>query len=200
MYHTAVIAVLIPILARTFASALEDAKCTLTRMRWIGGATAGLVVILAASWVYQIGYMAIAPGGYLLSRTPWMRENYVENWPTGFGVKEVVQFLKEQPGPGIVFVDPQWGNPATSLEVFGKQYPQLIVTSVTTQFLSGDGAATIKKECEPLYKTRLVIFSEGSRNQPGRAAWQRNVLERLCSDKQEIRPQPRQMPILICRF
>jgi hypothetical protein len=158
-----------------------------------------LIIILAVNWSYQILFMKISPGNYLLTRTNWMRISYVEGWSTGFGIPEIIAMLKQLPGPGIVYLDPQWGNPRTSLKVFGGQYPWLQITPLTTQFLTPQGTLAIKAATAK-YATRLVIFSSSSRDIEQRKQWQKNILQLLCNEKQEIKPQQGQMPIIVCQF
>lgn len=197
IYNTAVIVFLIPMLARAFLAALDAAK--LKRERALGAAVLLSFVLLAGHWAYQDGLMKASAAGYIRRSSPWAVANYLNNWSGGFGVAEAISFLKEQPGPGLVLADPQWGNPRTAMEVWNKDYPDLRVIGMTSDFQSEDGTQAAKAHIDTQpFKSRLAVFSAAT-NQ-GRILWQENVEKYLCATRKEIQVEPQQPPIVVCTF
>lgn len=189
IYNTALVTLILLMLARVLAFP-PAARLGRAAVLVLGAA-------LALNWGWQIARLSVSPAQYFLRSTAWMQQNYVRGWPTGFGIPETVKFLKEQPGPGLVFVDPQWGNPGTSLEVYRDQYPQLRVAKISDQFQEVSNAEQFQQKARKIYTTRLVIFSA---NPNGRSHWQDSVYKYLCSERREIKAAPEQMPIVICRY
>ncbi len=188
-YNAAVATLILLMLARILAAPLS---------RPARRVVLALGALLVLNWGYQAGRMMLRPAEYFLGSTAWMRTSYVTNWPTGFGVREVAEFLKQQPGPGIVFADPQWGNPGTSLEVYQEWYPDIRVAKISQQFFDPNTVRELRERSIETYRTRLVIFSAVTVNQ--RERWQANVFALLCDEKTEIAPAAGQMPIVLCRF
>lgn len=106
MFNTAVISVVLPLLARAFIEAWK--------MSWGGRARIVRLALLALGaftilhWSFQVGLMMTAPGRYIARSTPWAIANYLNGWPTGFGVAEIVDRLAQIDGPGVILLDPQW--------------------------------------------------------------------------------------------
>src|SRR5262249_14829761 len=132
IYNTEVIVFLVPMLARAILSAVEHLRRAALRF-----GTVAIAIILLVSWCYQLGLMKADPVRYISRGTPWMVSNYLQNWSTGFSTTMVVDYLgsKDDGRRGIVFTDPQWGNPQTALQVFAKsRYPHFQVSGMTAEF------------------------------------------------------------------
>jgi 4-amino-4-deoxy-L-arabinose transferase-like glycosyltransferase len=133
IFNTGVIAVLLPLLARTGLLVWD-----MTRNGNAGRVRVGLLIcagIVAGHWGYQLILMSCSPGKYLERSSSWAVRNYLKGWPTGFGVKEVVALLEKEKRPGILFVDPQWGNPQTALQIYGPtRFPNLRMVPISMEF------------------------------------------------------------------
>ena len=197
LFNTAVIAVLLPVLARAIVFASELAPSGReTAVRRGVLVVAGLALI---HWVYQDTLMAVAPGKYFERSTPWAATNYLKSWSTGFGVKEIVNLLANEKRPGIVFVDPQWGNPNIALKVYCKQrFPNLTIVDITREFLDPNETRKLKEVTARSPLVRLAIYSADASDE--RRQWQANIEEQMCERREEIRAYPTQMPIVVCRF
>lgn len=196
LFNTAVIAVLLPLLARTIVFASEFAPSGKIALRRAVLVVAGLALI---HWVYQDTLMAASPGKYFERSTPWARGNYLKSWSTGFGVKEIVRMLENEKRPGIVFVDPQWGNPNVALKVYRKQrFPNLTIVDMTREFLDPNETRKLREFSARSPLVRLAIYSADASD--GRRQWQANVEEQMCERREEIRAYPTQVPIVVCRF
>jgi 4-amino-4-deoxy-L-arabinose transferase-like glycosyltransferase len=197
LLNTAVIAVLLPLLARTivFASEFEPSGSE-TAVRRALLVVAGLALI---HWVYQDTLMAGSPGTYFERSTPWAAANYLKSWSTGFGVKEIVNMLANEKRPGVVFVDPQWGNPNVALKVYRKQrFPNLTIVDITREFLDPNETRKLREVTARSPLVRFAIYSADASDD--RRQWQANVEEQMCERREEIRAYPMQMPIVVCRF
>ena len=197
MFNTAVIAVLLPLLARGGALAWR-----LERAATAGQVRNGLLAvaaITAAFWTYQIALMNGSAGRYLERSTPWAIANYLETWATGFGVSEVVAMLQDEEQPGVIFSDSQWGNPTCALQVYAKrQFPHLRVVPITREFLTAAGTRTLRDDARKMGPVRFAIFSADA--SPHRAAWRANVEREMCDQRREVIAHPGQTPIIVCRF
>jgi len=197
LFNTAVIAVLLPLLARTIVFACEfpwGGRETLLRRAIL--VVAGLALIY---WVYQDTLMAVSPGKYFERSTQWAAGNYLKSWSTGFGVKEIVNMLEKEKRPGIVFADSQWGNPRTALEVYRKKrFPNLRVAGITREFLDRNETRKLKEFVTRLGPVHFAIYSADTSER--RRQWQTNVEEQMCERREEIRVDPAQMPIVVCQF
>jgi hypothetical protein len=166
------------------------------RLRWTVLTVSGLAL---SNWVYQDALMIVSPGKYFERSTPWAAGNYLKSWSTGFGVKEIVNRLANEKRPGIVFVDPQWGNPGTALEVYRKKrFPNLQVVPMGREFLDRSETGKLKDSAAVLGPVHLAIYSADSSDE--RRQWQAIVEEQMCERREEIRAYPTQTPIVICRF
>ena len=197
LFNTAVIAVLLPLLARTGLLVWD-----MTRSGNAGRVRAGLLIcagILAGYWGYQLVLMSCSPGKYIERSTSWAVGNYLKGWPTGFGVKEVVALLEKEKRPGILFVDPQWGNPQAALRIYGRtRFPNLRIVPISMEFLNPSETRKLRDDSRQMGQVRLAIFSAD--NSDERDKWQRNVEQQMCDTRQEIRAYPDQTPIIVCSF
>ncbi len=197
MFNTAIIAVLLPLLARTGVLIWELRSGGAERY-----ARNGLLALAAVTltfWIYQIILMAVSPGRYIERSTPWAVTNYLNSWSTGFGVREVLAMLEQIKEPGIVFADTQWGNPRTTIELYrGRRFPNLKVHPITKEFLDPDETRKLRDYARTLGPVHLAIYSaEGSGR---RARWQANIESEMCEERFELKGYPRQTPIIVCRF
>ncbi len=197
LFNTSVIVVLLPLLARTGLivwNMARDGKESLVR--------AGLLVLTAVmltSWGYQIFLMGDSPGKYIERSTNWASANYLKNWPTGFGVKEVVAMLEKEKEKGVIFTDTQWGNPATALQIYGKdRFPNLRLVPVSKEFLDASETRKLRDAAKKMGRCHYAIFSAD--RSEGREQWQGNVEREMCETRTEVRAYPGQMPIIVCRF
>ena len=136
LFNTAVIAALLPLLARTavFLSDLFRRKGAI----WPRAAVMICACFVVAHWAYQDTLMIISAGKYVDRSSRWAIANYLKSWSTGFGITEIVEMLAKEKRPGVVFADSQWGNPLTALEVYGqKRFPQLRIAAITREFWTG---------------------------------------------------------------
>jgi 4-amino-4-deoxy-L-arabinose transferase-like glycosyltransferase len=197
LFNTAVIAVLLPLLARTIVFASEFAEeVRETALRRVVLVLAGLAL---SYWVYQDTLMAVSPGKYFEQGTPWAANNYLKSWSTGFGVKEIVKMLEKEKRPGIVFADSQWGNPGTALEVYRKKrFPNLQIAVMTREFLDRTESRKLKEFVTRLRPVHFAIYSADTSER--RREWQINVEEQMCERREEIRAYPAQIPIIVCQF
>ena len=197
LFNTAVIAVLLPLLARTIVFATESAPSRReTAVRRAVLVVAGLALI---HWVYQDILMTLSPGKYFERGTSWAVSNYLKSWSTGFGVKEIVQILANEKRPGLVFVDPQWGSLNAALKVYRKQrFPNLTIADITREFLDPEETRKLKEFTAGSSAVRFAIYSADASDE--RRQWQVNVEEQMCERREEIRVYPSQTPIVVCRF
>ncbi len=197
LFNTAIIATLLPILARSAILLWDRAR---PRERNLVPRTMlALFAVMLTFWSYQIVLMRISPARYIERSTPWAIENYLEGWPTGFGIKEIVAFLAQENRHGIILADAQWGNPRTALEVYAKtRFPNLWVIPVLRDFSDPEQMSGLIERAKKEGLVRFAIFSADPVG--GRAVWQSKVERDLCLDRTEIRADPKQMPIIVCRF
>ncbi len=197
LLNTAIVAVLLPMLAR-IGLIIWD----MTRSGSVGRARAGLLIcaaILVAHWGYQLVLMTCSPGKYIERSTSWAVRNYLKSWSTGFGVKDVVARLEKEKRPGILFVDPQWGNPQTALQIYGPtRYSNLQIVPISREFLDPNETRKLRDTARQMGQVRLAIFSAD--NSDERDQWQRNIEQQMCDTREEIRAYPEQTPIIVCSF
>src|SRR5204862_6271819 len=113
-----------------------------------------------AYWGYQIIRMRDSPGKYIERSTRWAAVNYLKKWSTGFGVKEVVSMLEKGKEPGVIFTDTQWGNPATALQIYGKdRFPNLQLVPVSKEFLDASETRTLRDAAKRMGRCHYAIFS-----------------------------------------
>ncbi|HTG44116.1 MAG TPA: glycosyltransferase family 39 protein, partial [Verrucomicrobiae bacterium] len=197
LFHTAIITAFLPLLARMGAF-IHD----LVQERKAGLLTYAAVIcagLLVAHWGYQDILMNVSAGKYIERSSRWARANYLQSWPTGFGVREIVGLLEKEKRPGIVFVDPQWGNPRTALEVYAKRrFPNLRIEGVTREFLDSQETRKLRDLAAGWGSVHLVIYSADSSGK--RERWQANINAQMCDTRSEIKAYPSQMPIVVCQF
>ena len=197
MFNTAVVAVLLPLLARGGALVWR-----LRRSASDGHVRNGLLAlaaITAAFWIYQIALIDLSAGRYVERSTPWAIANYLKSWATGFGVSEVVAMLRDEEQRGVIFADSQWGNPSCALQVFAKRaYPHLKVVPITREFLTAAGTRKLRDDARRMAPVRFAIFSADASAQ--RVQWQANVGREMCDQRTEVIAYPGQTPIIVCRF
>lgn len=197
LFNTAVIVTLLPLLARLGLSLLMSAHSR--RGELVRFAALSLGGLALTHWIYQDILMAVSPGRYIERSTPWAVSNYLSRWSTGFGVKEIVAILEKEKRAGIVFVDSQWGNPATALEVYGKErFPHLRIVPVSREFLDPAETAKLKEAALKIAPVHFAIYSADSSGE--RPRWQTNLQEQMCETRREIKAHPSQAPIVVCSF
>ncbi len=145
------------------------------------------VVILPVLWMSAMpGYYGPAESYIEKYGTPWMKENFLLGWPSGFGVKEAVTLLEKESGK-TVYLDPQPGNPRTAILVYRKRYPSLDFMPIDRNVI--DGLHDIDE------KKAIFIF----RNRPG-FEWSEQVLRHdVCKKKIIFKTVDRQTPLVFCR-
>jgi len=197
LFNTSVIVGLLPLLARTGLivwNMARDGKESLVR--------AGLLVLAAVMltfWGYQIVLMADSPGKYIERSTTWAAANYLKSWSTGFGVKEVVAMLEKEKELGVIFIDTQWGNPATALQIYGKdRFPNLRLVPVSREFLDASETRRLRDSAKKMGRSHYAIFSAD--RSEGRDQWLGNLEREMCETRTEVRAYPGQTPIIVCRF
>ena len=196
LFNTAVIVVLLPLLARTGVFIWRRAGTGPGRL--LRGGLLSLAAIILAYWSYQIVLMRVSPGRYLEESTPWGTTTYLKGWPTGFGVQEVIAMLEKEKRPGIIFADTQWGNPRTGLEVYRDRFPNLRIVPISREFLDPAETRKLRDLAQRLGPAHFAIFSadpSGSRQE-----WEDNVEREMCAERTEVKAYPGQMPIIVCRF
>jgi 4-amino-4-deoxy-L-arabinose transferase-like glycosyltransferase len=197
MFNTAVIALLLPLLARagTLVWRLRRAGAE-GRMR---SGLLGIAGLTVAFWIYQIALIDLSAGRYLERSTPWASANYLKSWPTGFGINEVIAILHKEQQPGLVFTDLQWGNPTVALEVYARrEFPNLRVVPITREFRDAAQTRWLRDLARQSRPVRFAIFSADATG--NRAEWQANVEREMCDQRTEVVAHPGQMPIVVCRF
>jgi hypothetical protein len=155
---------------------------------------------LLAGWGYQLVLMKVDPGRYILRSTPWMVSNYLQNWSTGFGINMVVDYLgtRDDGQRGVVFTDPQWGNPQTALQVFAKsRYPHFQVSGITAEFTDEAQIRKLRDERLADIPHRFLVYSAATDSE--RTEWQKTV-QVLCDRRQQFREHPAEPPLIVCEF
>ena len=198
MLNTAVVAVLLPLLARVAVRATDLPRTDAIRLA--RPSILALAVFTVGFWLYQLALMAGSAGRYIERSTPWANTNYLKSWATGFGVEEVLTMLEAEQGPGIVFTDSQWGNPSTAIVVYGRKqlFPKLRILPITPEFLDAAKTRKLRDDYQRMAPTRLVIFSADSSGV--RAQWQANIEREMCATRTEVIAHPGQTPLIVCRF
>jgi|GEM_PF-1985726 len=193
---TSVIAVLLPLLARTGVNIWQLARDGREGLIRVGGfMLTGATLIF---WVYQVILMGSSPGKYLERSTDWAVANYLKGWPTGFGVKEVVAMLAQEQEPGVIFTDTQWGNPGTALEVYKDRFPHLRLIPISREFLDPSHRLQLKEAARKIGPAHYAICSAD--RSEGRGQWLVQVERDMCETRTEVKAFPRQMPLIVCRF
>lgn len=197
IYNTAAIVFIILIVAWGINAILAAPK---NRWKTAGMILAGLLLI---NWAYQDVLMAVSPGRYFSRSTQWARVSYLEGLSSGFGVKEILDFINKQEEIVVVFADPQWGNPRTALEVYKRnsENPKVIVLPLSKDFRTAEGAIEIRDwaRSDPDAKTLMVVYSSLSAS-GDRAIWQPHIQKYMCDRQTEIKGYPTQNPLIICEF
>jgi dolichyl-phosphate-mannose-protein mannosyltransferase len=195
IYNTEVIVFLVPMLARGILFGAQQLKPAALRF-----GTVAITVVLLASWGYQLVLMRVDPGKYIMRGSPWMVSNYLQNWSTGFGINMVVDYLgsKDDGRRGVVFTDPQWGNPQTALQVFAKShYPHFQVSGITAEFTDEAQIRKLRDERLADIPHRFLVYSAATDSE--RAEWQKTV-QVLCDRRQQFRENPAGPPLIVCEF
>jgi hypothetical protein len=198
LFNTAVIAALLPLLAR--AGVLIHDFIRARKSTWLTYAVLLGAGFTLAYWGYQDVLMFVSPGKYLERSSRWAKANYLTSWSTGFGVKEIIAMLEKEKRPGIVFADAQWGNPRTALEVYGrKRFPNLRVAGITREFLDQNETRKLKSVVFGLVPVHFAIYSADPFSER-RWPWQTIITQEMCDTRMEIKAYPSQMPIVVCQF
>ncbi len=197
LFNTAVIAILLPLLARFGVVVADFAQQRKTA--WPSYAILLCSAFTLLFWGYQDILLNVSAGKYFERSSRWAKANYLQSWSTGFGVKEIVAMLEKEKAPGIIFADTQWGNPRTALEVYqAKRFPNLRIVPVSQEFLDRAGARKLAGDAKKLAPIRFAIFSadrSGSRDQ-----WILNLESESCETRTEVKAYRAQTPIVVCRF
>jgi 4-amino-4-deoxy-L-arabinose transferase-like glycosyltransferase len=197
MLNTAVIVVLLPSLGRMVIFLYTPAGSRrVGLLRW---AAVFVGVIGLAHWAGQDILMGTSSGRYLERSTPWAISNYLTRWSTGFGVKETMAILEQEKRPGILFIDAQWGNPGTALEVYGKErFPHLRIVPVSREFLDQAETRKLKEAALKVAPAHFAVYSADT--DEARSPWQTNLQAHMCESRREIKAYPAQAPIVVCSF
>lgn len=197
LYHTAII-VFLAVFLGCFWEELRSSW--LTSVGWKKIAAGSLLVImlfvlLFGSW--QIYLMKTDQSRYINRGTTWMKGNYLLSWANGFNVPDLIESLEALPDPSIAFLDPQWGNPGTALQVFQYRYPQVKLAPISLDLMKPDFINQIRSAG---YKDRLVIFSALGNLQESRKQWQDEIDKNLCNKREELSVFSGQTPVVVCHF
>jgi hypothetical protein len=200
IYHTAVIVFMLAMLGRIAAISIEHFETRGLHRRLFAVLPGIVLAFVVVFWVYQCMLIKTDSVGYLRQASPWAKENYLHGWPSGYGVKSVAQFLSSRTGTGLVILDPQWGNPRTSLEVFRPlSYPNLLLFPMGSDlfekesFLKRLNAAGIREN-------RFVIFSDWFPADSPRLSWGTYVKANYCANRKQFIEHQDQIPIIVCEF
>jgi 4-amino-4-deoxy-L-arabinose transferase-like glycosyltransferase len=197
LFNTAVIVGLLPLLGRMGISLVMLAPNRKRDLMRYAGLSLGALTL--THWIYQDILMAVSPGRYIERSTPWAISNYLTSWSTGFGVKETVAVLEKQKQRGVVFVDAQWGNPGTALEVYGKErFPNLRIVPVGREFLDPAETRKLKEAALKIAPVHFAIYSADSSGE--RPLWQTNLQAQMCETRREIKAHHSQAAIVVCSF
>ena len=196
IYHTAALPFIFMALARVGASLRFDRG---VRENLLNLFLMGIFAVVFLHWAYQILLLSFSPQTYFSRSTAWARENYLTGWSNGFQIKPVLEFLKGQEGEGVVFVDPQWGNPGTALKVFQASYPNMHIAPLPSDFYSR-AAREDSREFLRSFSSRFIVFSDW------RGTKLRNYLfdpifnGKMCDDMWKIQTYSEQTPLVVCSF
>lgn len=197
LYHTAVIIFLAAFLGRFWSDSQSSWLINTGWKKIIAGFLLAIMtfVLLFGSW--QIYLMKANQSEYLNRGTSWLRGNNLLSWANGFNVPALISSLEKLPNPSIAFVDPQWGNPGTALQVFQYRYPQVKLMPISLDLMKPDFIDQIKSAG---YKDRLVIFSALGNLQESRKQWQEQIDKNLCNQREELSVFSGQTPVVVCHF
>jgi len=156
LYHTATIVFLILMLGR-FGAYLSYFWKLAGWRKFLAGLGLATIFFVAIFWILQICILKESPAAFLDRGTSWLRGNNFLSWANGFNVPILVEMLKKQPDPSIAFVDPQWGNPGTALQVFRGYYPQVRIEPIIPDLLRPEFAGQLSSAG---FRSRLAIFSK----------------------------------------
>ncbi len=145
------------------------------------------VAVLPVLWIFTLAsYYGSAESYINKYGTPWMKENYLLGWPSGFGVKDVVALLQKESGKSV-YLDPQPGNPRTAILVYRKRYPSLEFIPISQSVVDGLDNIDAKKA--------IFLF----KNRPG-LDWSDRVLRHaVCKKKILFKMDDRQTPLVFCK-
>ncbi|MBI2412295.1 MAG: glycosyltransferase family 39 protein [Deltaproteobacteria bacterium] len=145
------------------------------------------VAILPVLWISTLPWYYGPAESYIEKYgTPWMEENFLLGWPSGFGIKEAVDLLQKESGK-TVYLDPQPGNPRTAILVYRKRYPSLEFMPIDRSVIDGLHDIDAKKA--------IFLF----RDRPG-LEWSDKVLRHdVCKKKIIFKTVDRQIPLVFCK-
>ena len=146
----------------------------------------GIAILLIMIWSYQLVHYYASPQRYVEKfGTEWMKVNYLTGWSSGFGVNEALELLSHERNK-YVFVDPQWGNPGTAIQVYARSHPTLRIMPL------------------PLNQARLLdTLPQNSavlvfRYRPN--SWWDDILKlNICRNRNDIKIVEDQQPLIVCR-
>jgi 4-amino-4-deoxy-L-arabinose transferase-like glycosyltransferase len=197
LFNTAVIAILLPLLARlgiVIGDFMRERKSA-----WLSYPILFCAGLMLLFWGYQDILMSVSPGKYFGRSSRWARANYLQSWSTGFGIKEIISMLEKEKAPGIIFADTQWGNPRTALEIYrAKRFPNLRIVPISQEFLDPAGARKLADAAKKSVQLRFAIFS-ADRSET-RAEWITNIEREMCETRTEMKLHPGQTSIVVCQF
>ena len=200
IYHTAVVVFMLAMLGRIAAVTIESLN-TSGIHRWLFAILPGtLLVFIGLFWVFQCVLIKTDSVAYLHQASSWAKFNYLNAWPSGYGVRSVVQFLSSRTGSGLIILDPQWGNPRTALEVFGPQcYPNIQLFRMGVDIFQKE--SLLKKLSDAgIRENRFVVFSDWFPAGSPRISWGTYVKENYCANRKQFTENADQTPIVVCEF
>jgi hypothetical protein len=197
LLNTSIIVVLLPLLGRAIVMmwSVESGD----KRRLVRSACLLLTCAILVFWIYQALLICFSPGRYIERSTKWAVSNYLKSWSTGFGVDEVVEMLAKETEPGVIITNTQWGNPTTALELYAKdRFPQLRIVGISSTLLDPAHIVRLKEMANKIGPAHYVIGSgdRSERYEP----WIGQVERELCITRTEVRADPNQTPIVVCRF
>jgi 4-amino-4-deoxy-L-arabinose transferase-like glycosyltransferase len=200
IYHTAIIVFMLAMLGRVAAISIDCFQTRGLHRRLLAALPGIVLAFIGVFWVYQCMLIKTDSAGYLRQASPWAKENYLTGWPSGYGVKSVAQFLSSRTGTGLVILDPQWGNPRTSLEVFRPfSYPNLQLFPMGSDLFEKESLLK-KLNAAGIRENRFVIFSDWFPADSPRVSWGPYVKANYCANRKLFTEHPGQIPIIVCEF
>ena len=200
LYHTAVVVFMLAILGRLASLTIEDPGKLGIHRRIIVILPGILLLFIGVFWIYQCVLIKTDSVAYLRQASTWAKENYLNGWPSGYGVKDVAQFLSSRAGTGLVILDPQWGNPRTSLEILRPlAYPNMRLFRMGDDILQKESLLK-RMDNAGIRENRFIIFSDWSPPGSVRDRWVPYVKANYCVNKRQFSDHPDQIPIVVCEF
>ena len=200
LYHTAIVVFMLAILGRLVSVTIESPGTPGIHRRMVAILPGILLLFIGVFWIYQCVLIKTDSVAYLRQASTWAKENYLNGWPSGYGVKDVAQFLSSRAGTGLVILDPQWGNPRTSLEILRPlAYPNMRLFRMGDDILQRESLLK-RMDNAGIRENRFIIFSDWSPPGSVRDRWVPYVKANYCVNKRQFSDHPDQIPIVVCEF